>query len=382
MNGESKLLIAALRSAMTGEIPELPEQVDWQNFLTLAAVHKIEGLVYSGLKNADLPHNVSLHLQAAYHKAIFSDAQYTYIKNQLQKELTQAGVPHMFLKGAYLKENYPIPALRTMADLDVLVYTEDYDKIDTVCATLGSQPVGGDGNHRSFVFPSGVLVEFHPNLLHHATLIAPELNPGWQYAKKDCPAYTLELTEEGFYLHVLCHMADHFVGGGVGARFVLDVWVLRNRRHKPIDRTFVEQELTRFGLLEFVKNIERLAEIWFGNEETDPVMDELAEYILTSGVHGRSDRAMLNAVAMSKGGNRFSALWRKAFYPRAELEDRYSWAKGKPWLLPAAWCARAFRAVTTHGDVVAAWSKGTGSITDEQIQQQQQRLGRFGIRRK
>ena len=382
MNGESKLLIAALRSAMTGETPEVPEQVDWQNFLTLTAVHKIEGLVYSGLKNVALPNEVSAQLQSAYHRAVYFDAQFSYVFQQLKTRLTEAQVDHIFMKGACLKQDYPVPALRTMADLDILVHIQDYEKVDTVCAALGAQSIGGDGNHRSFMFPGGVAVEFHPNMLHHATLVAPALNPGWQYAKKDTPAYAMELTEEGFYLHVLCHMADHFVGGGIGVRFVLDVWVLRNRRKQPIDRNFVEQELTRFDLKEFAENIERLAEIWFGNEETDPVMDELAEYILTSGVHGRSDRAMLNAVAMSKGGNRFSALWRKAFYPRAELEDRYPWSKGKPWLLPAAWCVRAYQAVTTHGNVIAAWSKGTGSITDDQIQQQRQQMEQFGIRRK
>lgn len=382
MNGESKLLIAALRSAMTGETPKVPEQVDWQNFLTLAAVHKIEGLVYSGLKNVELPNEVSAQLQSAYRRAVFSDTQFSYVSQQLAKQLTDAQVPHIFMKGACLKQDYPIPALRTMADLDVLVHTQDYEKVDAVCAALGARSIGGDGNHRSFVFPGGVPVEFHPNMLHHATLVAPELNPGWQYAKKDASTYAMELTEEGFYLHVLCHMADHFVGSGIGVRFVLDVWVLRNRRKQPLDWDFVEQELNRFGLLEFAENIERLAQVWFGTEETDPVMDELAEYILTSGVHGRSDRAMLNAMAMSKGGNRFSALCRKAFYPRAELEDRYPWAKGKPWLLPAAWCARAFRAVTTHGQYVAAWSKGTANITDDQVQQQRQQLERFGIHRK
>ena len=382
MNGERKLLIAALRSAMTGEIPEVPEQVDWQNFLTLAAVHKIEGLVYSGLKNVALPQEVTVRLNGAYHQAVFYDTQFTYISQQLKKRLTDAQVPHIFLKGACLKQDYPVPALRTMADLDILVHVEDYKKVDEVCAALGGQAIGGDGNHHSFVFSGGVVVEFHPNMLHHATLIAPELNPGWQYARKDCPTCAMELTEEGFYLHVLCHMADHFVGGGVGVRFVLDVWVLRNRRKMPIDRAFVEQELTRFGLLEYARNIERLAEIWFGTAQTDAVMDDLGEYILTSGVHGHSDRAMLNAVALSKGGSRFSALWHKVFYPRAELEDRYPWTKGKPWLLPAAWCARVFRAVTTHGRVVAAWSKGTGSITGEQVQQQRQQLERFGIHRK
>ena len=134
-------------------------------------------------------------------------------------------------------------------------------------------------------------------------------------------------------------------------------------------------------MLEFVRNIEQLSETWFGNAQTDPVMDELGEYIITSGSHGIGDRAMLNAISMSKGGSKASAFWGKVFYPRQELEDRYPWSKGKPWLLPAAWCARAYRAVTTHGGHILAWSKGTGGFSNEEIAQQKEKMARFGVRR-
>ena len=118
----------------------------------------------------------------------------------------------------------------------------------------------------------------------------------------------------------------------------------------------MEAELQCFGLLDFARNIEALAEAWFGSGELTDTLEELGEYILTSGLHGTSQRAMLNAVTLSPGGSRSSALMKKAFYSRAEMEDRFPWVKGKPWLLPAAWCARAFRAVKNHGDLILKWS--------------------------
>lgn len=382
MNQESKLLIAALRQAVAGKPADLPAEVDWTAFLKLARAHNVLGLAYSGLKDKQLPEAVDKYLSAAYHQAIFREAQLEHTKSQLQQKLTQAQVPHIFLKGACLKHNYPIPALRTMSDLDILVYTRDYKKIDEISMEMGGQLLTGDGNHRNFKFSGGVVVEFHPNLLHHATPVGTQINPGWQYAKEDCPTSSMELTEEGFYLSIICHLANHFVAGGVGVRFVLDVWVCRNLRREPIDRTFVEKELASFGLLEFTQKIEELAEAWFGDGQMSPVIEELAEYILTSGSHGTEDRAMLNAVSLSKGGSRSSALWSKIFYPRQELEDRFPWAKGKPWLLPAAWCARAYKAVTVHGGHILAWGKGTGDITDDDVTLQREKLARFGIERK
>jgi hypothetical protein len=214
------------------------------------------------------------------------------------------------------------------------------------------------------------MVEFHPNIVHHASRLAA-VNPGWQYVKDG------KLSEEGLYLTVLCHLADHFMGGGIGVRFVLDVWVIRNRRGGAMDRSFLEGELTRFGILEFVKNIEALAEAWFGNGQLTPLLESLGDYILTSGSHGFENRAVLNSVALA--GGKTGALWKKIFYPRQELEDRFPWAKGKPWLLPAAWCARAFRAVTRRGALVTQWSQETAAVTREQIRDQQQLLKSFGI---
>ena len=293
----------------------------------------------------------------------------------------EANVPHMFLKGSRLKYHYPVPALRTMCDMDILVNTADYDTITRVAESVGGKSYYGDGNHHNFEFPGDVAVEFHPNLVHPGLLVGTEMNPGWQYGAKKEDTSTVVMTPEGMYLHTMAHLAGHFVEGGVGVRFVLDIWILRNRCEQP-DRTVVEKELKAMSLLDFAQKIEALAEFWFGEGEFSPLLEELAEYILTSGSHGRSNRAMLNAVSLSKGGSRASALFHKIFYPRRELETRYPWCEGKPWLLPAAWFARAWGAVTKRRHLIRRWSEGTGQVTKEEAAQQREKMARFGIKRK
>ena len=372
---ESQLLIAALAGAVTGNPVKWNTQVDKTAFVKLAKDHGVMGLAYSGF-SGPLPQIVERTLSAAYHQAIFADAQLSYIQDRLSNKLEQAGLSHIFLKGACLKKEYPIPALRTMCDLDVLVYAKDFDKLDRIARELDGKPGHSDGNHRNYHFPSGAMVEFHPNLLHQASPVGAGVNPGWQYAKQLRPG-AVELTEEGLYLSVLCHLADHFVAGGVGVRFVLDIWVLEHLRQGAVDRSFVEGELDRFGLLTFDRNIRALAEHWFSGAPTTPALEELGAYILTSGSHGFTDRAIVNSLSLS--GGKAASLWGKAFYPRAELEDRYPWCKGRPLLLPAAWCARAVRAVTKHGDLLFKWGKETAGISRETVEKQTQMLRRFGI---
>ncbi len=384
MTKESKLLLAAIGRAVAGKTEELSLSVDWEALLLLAKRHMLLPLLCDGLQKAgvwsQVPQETAKTLEKACMQAIYQDVQMENVRHKLEKRLNEGEIPHVFLKGAVLKYDYPDPASRTMCDMDILVHTEDYPQIEKIAKALEGKAGHSDGNHRNYLFPGGVEVEFHPNLIHQDTPVGTDINPGWQYTKKTPDG--IQMTEEGIYLNTLCHLANHFVLGGVGVRFVLDVWVNRHLRKNPMDRKKVEEELTAFGLLDFAKNIEDLAEYWFGVGESSPLLEELGEYILTSGSHGRTDRAVLNSVTLSKGGSCASALWGKIFRSRAEMEDRFPWCKSKPLLLPIAWCVRAFRAVTKRGKLIFTWSKATGKVTKSQADTQKEKLARFGIQRK
>ncbi len=379
---ESKLLIGLLRQTVAGKQTALSFDINWQKFYHIARAHALEPLAYHGLKQSkmemslipeDIHHDLYTLYMQAFHQSFLMDTTL----RQLHAKLLTANVPHVFLKGAELKKSYPVPELRTMCDADILVRTEDYAAIDAIAESIGAKATDGDGNHRNFTFPGEVYVEFHPNLLHHGTPVGTGINPGWQYTRQT-PGGGIELTEEGFYLNTLCHLANHFVAGGVGVRFVLDVWVGRHLRKPEPDWSYVQQELEKFGLAEFAKNIEDLAECWFGEGESTPLLEELGDYILRSGLHGNQDMATLNAVSLS--GSRSKALLKKIFYPRAELEDRFPWCKGRPLLLPAAWCTRAFRAVTRRGHLIRSWSKKTGAVSETDATKQKEKLAAFGIK--
>ena len=387
MNQESRLLICGLRRAVASADTSVSVDVDWRKFYTLAKSHGITALVWSGLEKEpavqeSMPEPWKQQFSADFLRCIFRDSQFEHVKGKIREGLRAAQVPHIFLKGSRLKNDYPVPALRTMCDMDILVNTADYDAIDQVAEGIGGKSYYGDGNHHNFEFPGGVAIEFHPNLVHPGMILGTEMNPGWQYARQDEQTKLWEMTPEGLYLHTLVHLAEHFAGGGVGVRFVLDIWILRHRSEAQPDRVFVEKELKRMSLLDFAQKIEALAEWWFGDGQSSPLLEELGEYILTSGSHGKSNRAMLNAVSLSKGGSRASALLQKAFYPRQELETRYPWCEGKPWLLPAAWCARAWGAVTKRGHLIQRWSEGTGQVSKEEVALQREKMARFGIQRK
>ena len=379
MEQKYRLLINLVRSQMTGQPAQLPENPDLDGLFEAAARHKLTTFVYGALESTPYEPQAMQAIGGAYHKAVFKDVQADYVRCQLTQVLTQARIPHVYQRGICLKHDYPVPAMRTMSDMDILVHSKDLHKLPKVMEALSCQQVPGDGNHRTFVVEPGVTVEFHPELIHCSSHVAAGINPGWQYVPQPQPDGEQLMSEEGFYLNILCHMANHFAEGGVGVRFVLDVWVCRHLRKPQPDRAFVEQELERIGLLKFARQIEELSEVWFSGAEQTQVLEELGEYILTSTSHGDPERAMLNNVCLSPGGSGLSALWRKIFYPKQDLYNRYDWVKGRPWLLPVAWIVRVWQAVTRRSDLILQWSKGTMQFSDEQIAAHKEKLRRFGI---
>lgn len=377
---EMHVLPILLRVGITEEELAYPIS-DWTTLLELARLHHVEALLwYSILKTRmDIPENIRKKLRAAYSKAMFQDAQQEYLTNRLSEAFCRDRIPHVLLRGAVLKKDYPEPCLRTMSDLDYLVRVEDYSKIKQVAEAIAGKHVHTDGGHFTFLFPPQVMVEFHPNLIYTASPVGTAINPGWQYARPGSGPYTLELTEEGFYLNMVCHLAYHFAKGGTGVRSVLDLWVYRHRHTPQPDWSAVNQELERAGLLHFTRKVTALSEAWFGGGAMTPELEEMETYILTSGTHGVERRAVLNAACFSMRGTGFSALTGRAFYPREELENRFPWTRGKPWLLPAAWCVRAAKAVTQHHDHILRWGKAAGKLSKQEIQAQRELLRRFGF---
>lgn len=366
--------IHILRCHLRGEPLGLPASVPWDAVLELAKIHGLLPVLWCMLEGSnDVPDEVLASARRGFHAAVFMDAQLSHLREQIGQRFRGKGIAHAFLRGVCIKGDYPVPALRTMGDMDVLVRMEDYAAIHREMAALGGKPCDEDDNHRSYSFPTGACVEFHPNLLRHTSLGAV-INPGWQYVDPGCT----ELNTEGHYLNLVCHLAHHFCVGGSGVRSVMDVWVTRHRRPIQPDREKVLATLEACGLRAFVENVEALAEAWFGAGEMTPVLEALGEYILTSGAFGTRERKLLSAAAFS--GSKWSSLGARVFPPKVILEDSYPWSKGKPLLLPAAWFARLV-SKTTHaqGTALKCWGKDNLSITDEAVQRQKDLLRTFGF---
>lgn len=369
-----KTFLGVLRSHLRQEPLSLPEAPDWEGVAGLAAMHSLQAMVWHTVRQVPgIPEAVQQKLRAGFHSTVFAEAQQTWLVQQLRKAFEASHIDYVLLRGSCLKESYPVPSLRSMSDVDVLVRMEDYEAIHGCMTELGAEPALQDDNHRNYRC-SGALVEFHPNLLRHTDPGGEALNPGWQFVAADKPHV---LDPEGEYLYTLCHLAHHFMSGGTGVRSVTDVWISLHKRPLP-DRDALEEKLARCGLLSFIHNIEALAEAWFGDGEMTPLLEELGNYILTCGTYGTEDRAYLSNAAVS--GGKWGGLRRKLFPGRAVLEDTCPWSRKSALLLPAAWCARLWHKSTAQGGAaVKRWGGNAMQVEKAAVESHSEMLRRFGL---
>ena len=107
---------------------------------------------YAALEDTEFSGQLPERLFEAYHRAIFRDAQFDHVCQQISATLEVCEIPHLFMGGICLKTAYPVPAFRTMSDIDVLVKSQDLPSLRKCMCELGATPTPGDGNHRSFLF--------------------------------------------------------------------------------------------------------------------------------------------------------------------------------------------------------------------------------------
>lgn len=126
--GEFKLLVECCRRGFAGEdsqlIAELAREADWDRFVTLSRRHRVQGLVWHGLREVvgKIPTAAAAVLSQDASAVAEQNLRAARFSQRLFESFTAAGVPLLFVKGLTLsKLAYGDPFLKMGWDVDVLV---------------------------------------------------------------------------------------------------------------------------------------------------------------------------------------------------------------------------------------------------------------------
>jgi len=171
-------------------------------------------------------------------------------------------------------------------------------------------------------------------------------------------------------------MAKHFMDGGCGIRFFVDLWLLHNKL--PIGAAAENPLLAQGGMEIFAATSFRLAEHWLEGKPADEDVTAMEQYILNGGVYGSAEQlAAMNSV---RGGGRERYLASRFWLPYDILRLRYPELEKHPRLMPYYQVKRWGNALIA-GKLgrISSEMKTISGLTDENKQSVQDLLHRFGL---
>lgn len=385
MNVTQRGVIALLKSAVTGQAQLLPVEFDLESAYKCINKHQMTALAYEGavLCGVDPKLPVMQRMFQIYCRAMqISERQMAQFARICQA-FDEAEVDYMPVKGCCMKALYRKPELRTMGDADILIRVNQYDTIKPIMEGLGFEK-GAESDHELVWTIPGLKVELHKRLVpSYDKDYYAYYGEGWRLAKeKNGTCYAMIKEDQMVYL--LTHFAKHFRGGGIGCRYVVDLWVYR-RANPDLNEEYIEAELDKLQLKQFYRNVLALIDCWFTDGDETDTLEIMTEYIFASGSWGPMDKRLTASVLRESKQSKFAQNGKLVYlmrlvFPRASaISHEYKILQKAPWLLPVIWLIRPFHKVLIQGKKLSKKKQELQTIDQDNLLQQQKFLNSVGL---
>ncbi len=342
-----EMIFKLIRSAISGDKLTDTSNIDWDKIYMTAQAHSIANLIAYAIDNMlnKPPQNVADAFNSIRDMNILRESAQQLEAELMLDMMETEGVDNMPLKGFITKNLYPSPDMRTMCDVDVLIRDGCMDKAEKIMQELG-YPVREESG-REIVYKRPPYLSFE---LHRAFVSEKYQKTVFDYYKNIWDRALLsagkkhiyELTKEDFYIYMIVHISKHYMTGGIGIRAFLDVYIYLEKYAGVLDREYLDNEFQKINLLEFCKNTERLAYVWFAGRAHNAATASMEEFILSGGTYGSKVHGDA-AYALREGGSKHTGLKKKLsviFPPYENMCYLYPKLKGKALLLPFYWVYR------------------------------------------
>ena len=317
--------------------------VKWEKVFNIAKQHRVTAISYDGLMNLYSVEEFFLHkdllekwAKNAEEQKIIDLLQKKSL-DRLQEKLEEEKIYYFIFKGFTLKNLYKKTYFREMSDLDILVSQDKLNCVEDILITMGYELPGKIGNI-NFNANIGKLLHIDVQSELFTSYYYPEI---YQYFKSNGPriknGYLLEWDTTNEYIYLFIHLYKHFHYGGIGIRFILDLWLFNKKYHEEIDWEKVNQTFTNLNLIDDYKKIINLSVDWF--EENVYGRDELLEeYILSNGLFGSLDQYIINKMKKEKSYSAY--MWKRTFPSKEFMKIRYPEMRDSYIVLPYYWTKR------------------------------------------
>lgn len=364
--------------------------LDWNRICMLAKAQQVEGILFTQCRSFIPPSHFS-HLAQGYSKTIFYYANRAALLEEITSILKDESIPYFLVKGFTVAKLYPVPALRTMGDIDLVVHKDDKEHVHNLLLNLGFE-CHSQYNREWQYFKNKMEIELHHHLLYDKAATFHNrgkfINNCWDYV------HTNELDWNFHFIFLLLHLHTHIMVSGAGFRQFMDLAIVIQQIH-TLDWEWIYTNLANLGLDKAAKTWFGLIAVWFNIQAPEAIqlsdnqIHTVTEKVLANGVFGSHDEENINSHTFYAMYNekypKLKMLQRtvRTFFPSYDTiyhVDRYSFVYGKKWLMPAVWIYRAFWGLNNDGIRRLRKLLKSSLVSSKEFKKREQVLENFGIK--
>ncbi len=385
MTEQQKLLLKLIKSAITGQSFDIPENANIDALITLSKRQKIENMLFYGLITCG--YNVNSPKLSSFNniviKNVYIDQKQIFILAKLTELLKANNVDFCVLKGSKLKKLYPKSDMRSMVDIDILVKKEQYEPIKPLISKLGL--VEKEESLHEFIWEfQNFQVEFHKSLIPSNNKdFYGFFGDGWSIAKKTSEKsceYSMSVDDE--FVFLVCHIAKHMRDTGIGIKYFVDLWLYMNAYE--LNEEYLKEKFDELKLYEFYQNIREMLLVWFDGKPSNEKTDYITDNIFGGLVFGSNENHILSTgLVASKSGNGFSGrvvnFFNLMFPDLRHMKLKYPVLEKAPILLPFTYPIRWCEAIFVRKGTIKKYSEELNMQSAENIKDYEEKLKYIGL---
>ena len=374
-----------IASAVGGcSMPDVPEDINWGVLYSAARSHNVANIIAYAVNkgNYNVPEEIKKQLSIKmYERVSVSENQNKEVQRVIDAFL-ENGIDFMPFKGLVLQKLYPTSDMRFMADADILIKEEQFEKINDVMTSLGftfevEGPIEYNYTKKPYMH-----IELHKALIAKSSEDQYKYYKDcWRFAKKTDKEYQYAMSTEDEFIFTFNHFVRHYRDAGVGIKGVIDMWIFM-KKYPLLDMDYIYSELSKINMTAFFDNILKLTKVWFEGEPMDEVTSQMTMFILNSGTFGTLKNQM-SAKSIRDNKNiekaeRFKYL--KFIFPKSsQMKDVFPVLKKWPFLLPVFYVWRVIRFVLFRRKDIEKHKKTIQNIDTQSIKKYDEHMRIVGL---
>lgn len=357
---EMNYLLSLLKAALNNELPPETGKIhDWGFLFKMAEFHGVTVMTYYALlgRNEAVPKEWKDKFSESFRKGVSRFGQQQKELLLLGRILSKSGISMLLLPPAGVACMYPQADMREVKEIYLLAERKEEKKMHRALSEAGFRFEGRDsGGSMAYVTRRNVRFVFIFRIFAHNRRLSKSYKKIWEIAKQDSDLPSLYyLSPDDQYVLLVSWICDKFVFSRPGIRDAADVYVFLRNWKKRLNWTYIDLKLTELEIGDFARELKKLSHIWFdrnsGNQDEDRTFRVLEECMLSKGLHGLEQNAvlipMIEELKIWKLKEEHRERFRKAlrwFFPELNyMKGIYQSLETIPFLLPFCWLLRLGR---------------------------------------